>query len=311
MSVSTYVPKVFVGPRPVTRLQDAVRRGGGQVVDLPSAEAIVYFGSDDPQELRSMIHPGIRWVQLPHAGIEPWNDAGLIADYPMFTCASGSYGSAVAEHALMLMLGAARRIAVHARATHWGENNTELFAGSTVALIGVGGIGTSLINLLQPFDVTILAVSDSGNVPGATRTVTRLAYRHVLTEADYVVLAAPSTPQTRGLIGGRELAMMKPTAWLINVARGDLVVTDDLVQALTTDAIGGAGLDVTDPEPLPAGHMLWTLPNVLITPHCANPQPSYWAGLADRVRENVARFAESGPLAAPPLTGVVRPERGY
>ena len=298
--------RVHVGPQDLPVLADAVRAGGGQVVPLADAEAVVYRGSDDPAEVAALLHPGIRWVQLPHAGVEPFVAAGLITRQPVWTSAVGAYSPQVAEHALALLLLAARGLHRLARVGHWTEKRTGVFAGSTVALIGVGGIGRSLLALMQPFGCTVLAVSDSGPVPGAARTVPRAQFRTVLPDADFVVLGAPSTPQTRSMIDAASLALMRPGAWLVNVARGDLVVTDDLVAALRAGAIGGAALDVTDPEPLPPGHPLWSLPDVIITPHVANPDAAYWPTLAGRVRENTARFS-----AGRPLLGVIDPDAGF
>ncbi|MFF3494819.1 D-isomer specific 2-hydroxyacid dehydrogenase family protein [Streptomyces sp. NPDC002795] len=309
MTSRTTPVAVHVGPEPVPVLLEAVRRGGGHAVPLAQAEAIVYYGSDEPDEVRNMIHDGIRWVQLPHAGVERWADAGVIHEPAVFTAATGSYGEAVAEHALALMLAAARGLHRLARARAWSPNLTQEFTGSTVALVGCGGIGRSLIRLLEPFGCRILAVSDSGPVTGAERTVPRAAFRDVLPEADFVVVAAPATPSTRGMFGAHEFALMRQDAWLVNVARGSLVATDDLVQAVKTGTIGGAALDVTDPEPLPAGHPLWDMENVLITPHCANPRSSYWRGLAERVTANVTLLAEGRPTAE--LEGVVRAGHGF
>ncbi|MGR6920942.1 D-isomer specific 2-hydroxyacid dehydrogenase family protein [[Actinomadura] parvosata] len=297
---------VHVGPEPVPALIDAVRRAGARVVPLAEAEAIVYYGNDDPGEVRSMLHEGIRWVQLPHAGVERWADAGVITEYPVFTAATGSYGRPVAEHALALMLAAARNLHRLARATTWLPNTSRELTGSTVAIVGCGGIGRALIGMLEPFACRIVAVSDSGAVPGADVVLPRARYREALPEADYVVVAAPATPGTRGMFGTHEFGLMRQDAWLVNVARGGLVVTGDLVEALRSGRIGGAALDVTDPEPLPDGHPLWTLENVLITPHSANPRPAYWRGLAERVTENVRRFRDGEPLE-----GVVSPAQGF
>ncbi|MGW3342249.1 D-isomer specific 2-hydroxyacid dehydrogenase family protein [Nonomuraea rubra] len=297
---------VHVGPEPVPALIDAVRRAGARVVPLAEAEAIVYYGNDDPAEVRSMLHEGIRWVQLPHAGVERWADAGVITDHPVFTAATGSYGRPVAEHAMALMLAAARGLHRLARATTWGPNTSRELSRSTVAIIGAGGIGRALIGMLAPFECRVVAVSDSGRVPGAAEVLPRARYREALPEADYVVIAAPATPGTRGMFGAYEFELMRRDAWLVNVARGGLVVTDELVEALRAGHIGGAALDVTDPEPLPDGHPLWSLENVLITPHSANPRPAYWRGLAERVTSNVRRFRDGEPLE-----GVVSPARGF
>jgi D-3-phosphoglycerate dehydrogenase len=163
-----------------------------------------------------------------------------------------------------------------------------------VAIVGAGGIGRALIALLAPFETRVVAVTRRGEpvpLPGE-----RLA--EVWKAADFVVVAAPATGATRHLVGAPELAAMRPHAWLVNVARGSLVDTDALVTALREEAIGGAALDVTDPEPLPAGHPLWDEPRALITPHSANPLSALTRELAARVRENVTRFAAGQPLIA-------------
>ena len=303
----TDTPGIYVGPDPDERLEAAVRDGGGQVVGRDEAVGVVFHSrADDPAASTALVTDRTRWVQLPHAGVERWTSAGLIGTDPVWTSAAGAYGPQVAEHAFALMLAGARRLQVAARATHWDRQPGRMFSGSTVALVGYGGIGRCLLPMLAPFGCRVLAVTDSGPVEGADSTVARAAYRDVLPEADYVVLLAALTPQTRGMIGAAELDLMRDDAWLVNVGRGGLVVTDGLVAALREGRIGGAALDVTDPEPLPDGHPLWSEPNALITPHVANPQEAHDAALAQRVSENVRRFA-----AGERLLGVIDPEAGF
>ena len=301
---------VHVGPHEQSTLRDAVVAGGGRPVPLEQAEAIVYWGEDTPEEVAAMVHPGIRWVQLPHAGVDAFIDAGVITADQVWTSAAGAYAPQVAEHALALMLAGARGLHERARARTWDQQRARRFgrtlAGSTVALLGAGGIGAELVRLLEPFGCAVLAVSDSGPFAGAARTVSRADYREVLPEADFVVVMAPSTPATRGMVGERELALMKDDAWLVNVARGPLVDTDALVAALRNSVIGGAALDVVDPEPLPDGHPLWSEPRALITPHSANPLDAYWPALAARVKDNVRRF-----VAGERLVGVIDPAKGF
>lgn len=300
-------PGIYVGPDPDDRLEEAVRAGGGTVVSREEAVGVVFHSRrDDPAESVALVTPRTRWVQLPHAGVERWTSAGLVTTDPVWTSAAGAYGPQVAEHALALMLAGARQLQVAARARHWERHPGRVLAGSTVALVGYGGIGRCLSALLDPFDCRVLAVTDSGPVSGADRTVGRDAYREVLPDADHVVLLAALTPRTRGMIGGAELDLMRDDAWLVNVGRGGLVVTDDLVAALRAGRIGGAALDVTDPEPLPDGHPLWSLPNVLITPHTANPPEAHDASLVQRVTENVRRF-----VAGDALLGVIDPVAGF
>ncbi|MGI3785675.1 MAG: D-isomer specific 2-hydroxyacid dehydrogenase family protein [Janthinobacterium lividum] len=300
-------PGIYVGPDPDARLEAAVREGGGRVVGRDEAVGVVFHSAaDDPAESVGLVTGQTRWVQLPHAGVERWTSNGLIGTDPVWTSAAGAYGPQVAEHAFALMLAGARRLQVAARAQHWDRHPGRLFVGSMVALVGYGGIGRCLLPMLAPFGCRVLAVTDSGPVEGVERTVPRADYRDVLPEADYVVLLAALTPQTRGMIGAAELDLMREDAWLINVGRGGLVDTNDLVAALREGRIGGAALDVTDPEPLPDGHPLWSEPNALITPHVANPQEAHDAALAQRVTENVRRF-----VAYEPLLGVIDPEAGF
>ncbi|HRE03680.1 MAG TPA: NAD(P)-dependent oxidoreductase, partial [Ilumatobacteraceae bacterium] len=131
-------------------------------------------------------------------------------------------------------------------------------------------------------------------------------YVDCLAGADVVFLALSLTPETEGMIGRGELEMMEQHAWLINVARGGHIVTDDLVWALSNGVIGGAGLDVTDPEPLPAGHPLWTLPNCIITPHVGNTPEMAVPLLSERIATNVRRWARGEELI-----GLVDPQLGY
>jgi D-3-phosphoglycerate dehydrogenase len=182
-----------------------------------------------------------------------------------------------------------------------------LLEGSTVAIVGAGGIGRALISLLAPHDVTVIAVTRRGEpVPRADRTLPASELPEVWSAADHFVIAAPATDATRHLVGARELAAMQPHSWIVNVARGSLIDTDALVDALQAERIGGAALDVTDPEPLPDGHPLWRSPRAIITPHVANPPSAQFRKLAERVRENVARFVAEEPLLAP-----VEQDRGY
>jgi D-3-phosphoglycerate dehydrogenase len=251
-----------------------------------------------------------RWVQLPFAGIERFVAAGVIGADRTWTCAKGVYAAATAEHALALMLAAARRLPMYARLRSWTASEEGLerrLAGSTVVVFGAGGIGRALIAMLAPLGPEVVAVNRSGSaVPGARISIPAEELAGTLAAADWVVITAPLTPQTKGLFGREMLARLGPQAWLVNVARGGIVDTDALVDALRAGQIGGAALDVTDPEPLPGGHPLWSLDNALITPHVANTWEMALPELRGLVRRNVAHFA-----AGERLEGVVDPATGY
>ena len=163
------------------------------------------------------------------------------------------------------------------------------------------------MRLLQPFRARVTVVRQRPEpLAGAARTVGTGRLPEALAGAQAVVLMLALTPQTQGLIGQAELAAMKPDAWLVNVARGGVVDTAALIDALRSGRIGGAALDVTDPEPLPAGHPLWDLPNCLITPHTADTEEMRRRLLAIRIAENVRRLASGRELA-----GQVDPDLGY
>lgn len=301
---------VHIGPVESPELERAVRDAGAEIVPLEQASTLVWFGAG-PERFAEYDHSSLDWVQLPFAGIEPWVQAGALREGITFTSAAGTYAETVAEHALGLMLTGARQLHRMARATEWTElEGMRGLFGSTVGIVGAGGIGQALIGLLRPFGVRVLATNRSGkSVAGTERTWSADdpdGLRTVLAESDFVVVAAPATADTDRLIGPAQLEAMKSDAWLINVARGSLVDTEALVAALDAGRIGGAALDVTDPEPLPAGHPLFSHPRAIISPHQANPASLLMPALARRVEENVRRR-----IAGEPLLGLVDREAGY
>lgn len=174
-------------------------------------------------------------------------------------------------------------------------------------IVGAGGIAKEIIRLLSVFDVEITVVRRSAEpLEGAATTVTANRLGEVLPAADVVIIAAASTGETAQLIGEPELRMMKESAVLVNIARGALIDTEALVDALRSGSIAGAGLDVTDPEPLPDGHPLWAEPRCLITSHSADTPAMTAPLLANRIRLNVNAFLGDGRFV-----GVVDPVAGY
>jgi phosphoglycerate dehydrogenase-like enzyme len=299
---------VTVAPTPAPFAVEAVEDGGGVVVSLTDdPEALVWLDSHDVGGVTEALAaaPGVRWVQLPSAGVESMTD--VIDQTRIWTCAKGAYARPVAEHALTLALAGLRILPTRIGARSWGaQGGTSLF-GERVTILGGGGITQSLLELLAPFEVEATVVNRSGNpVPGAARTMAVSELDSSLSDALVVVLALSLTPQTWGIMGAEQLGLMSQTAWLVNVARGGHVDTDALVEALRQGIIAGAALDVTDPEPLPDGHALWSLSNCIITPHTADTIEMVLPLLAERIRTNVARFA-----AGEALVGRVDSEVGY
>jgi phosphoglycerate dehydrogenase-like enzyme len=296
-------PVIALCPEAPDDYAAAVRDGGGEVGPLAEADGLVWVGGAELPD----IPEHVRWLQLPAAGVERWIDA--LPDGPVVTSMTGAFALPVAEHALALVLAGAHRLAEAARAGRWEHlrDGTRTLEDATVAIVGAGGIGRALIELLAPLGPRILAVTRRGHpVPGAERTVAADGLDDVLAEADVVVLAAPATPGAPPLIDADRLARMRPHAHLVNVGRGSLVDTGALVAALEEGRLGGAALDVTEPEPLPDGHPLWSRPEVLVTPHVGTAPAAERRHAAERIRDNVARFA-----AGEPLLGVVDREARY
>ncbi|HMQ26804.1 MAG TPA: D-isomer specific 2-hydroxyacid dehydrogenase family protein, partial [Acidimicrobiales bacterium] len=288
-------------------LAGAMGAGGGGVVPAGEAEGLVWASTGGADELAALVatHAELRWIQLPWAGIEPF--AGVLDPSRTWTCGKGVYAEPVAEHALMLGLAGLRGLAHYARVDRWERPRGHNLLGAEVVILGGGGIAESLLRLLGPFGTrTTVVRRHPAPMEGAAQVVAPEALHDVLPAATLVVLALPLVPETVGIIGRRELDLMASHAWLVNVARGGHVVTDDLVAALQDGSIGGAALDVTDPEPLPEDHPLWSLPNCLITPHVGNTPEMAVPLLAARISANVARFA-----AGEPLIGLVDPALGY
>lgn len=286
---------------------DAVKRGGAEVVDPASATGIVWSSARDVDGLASLLagNSRIDWVQLPFAGIE--NFIPIIDDARTWTCGKGVYAEPVAEHALALALAGMRRVGEYARASQWTGPAGRNLLGASVTILGGGGITESLVRLLDPFDCDITVVRRNvRDMPGVATVVDGENLVDSLVGADVVFLALSLTPETEGIIGRAELEVMEPHAWLVNVARGRHVVTDDLVWALHNGVIGGAALDVTDPEPLPPGHVLWSMPNCIITPHIGNTPEMAVPLLSSRIEENCRRY-----MAGEGLIGLVDVRYGY
>jgi phosphoglycerate dehydrogenase-like enzyme len=272
---------------------------GGGVPSMSSrATGIVWYGND-PAELAQVLDesPQVRWVQLRSAGIERYRK--LMGDGRTWTCAKAIYGEAVAEHALALILASFREIPQLARQRRWTESVGSSLYDAQVTIVGAGGISTALLALMKPFRISATVVRRrSLPVKDAMRVLPHDRLLESLRGADVVVLACALVDDTIGLFGAREFNTMASHALLVNVGRGRLVRTSELVNALRSGQIAAAVLDVTDPEPLPLGHPLWDLDNVLITPHSGNPDERGRQPLARLIAENVRRFAAKLPLLA-------------
>jgi phosphoglycerate dehydrogenase-like enzyme len=300
-------PRIAVGPAEESAwMRNAVVAAGATEASAREADALIWYGS--PAALAPLLAdaPKLRWIQLPAAGIEDFLPL-MDGTAPIWTAAKGVYAEPCAEHALGLAIAGFRHFSAAARTASWRKTPGKTLFDARAVIVGGGGIAQSLLRLLKPFRVQTTVVRRQPEpTPGADRTVPPDHLMQTLGGADLLFLAAPLTKQTEFIVGEAQLRAMKQDAWLINVARGRLVRTEDLVHALSEGWIGGAGLDVTDPEPLPDGHPLWALDNCLITSHTANPPNLDRQLFARRITENVRRFA-----AGEPLVGIVDQTAGY
>lgn len=293
-------------------LAQAIEAGGGEVAEPEHAAALVWTAAgvsaaSTAGALKETLahYPALRWIQLPWAGVEQYARLEVFDHEHTWTCAKGIYAAPVAEQALALTLACLRHFKFYSRATGWsGQHGATLF-DRHVTIYGGGGIAEALIRLLEPFRCSVTVVRKHPR-PGAVPEVAWEERQSTLPGADVVVLALALTDETADCLGRAEFELLPDHACVINVARGRHIVTDDLVEALATGQIGAAGLDVTEPEPLPDGHPLWALDNCLVTPHTANTQAMAAPLLAARIAENVRRFA-----AGEPLEGLVDPDLGY
>lgn len=306
--MSVVANKVAIEPKSFPAYEQAVVDSNCVLAPLDdSVGALIWTDYGNPQGLADAIanNPQLTFVQLPFAGVDAFSE---VIKLPVrFACAKGSYREPVAEHALALALSLARIIPERVKTKTWGRKFADSLYDSKVLIVGGGGISEELVKLLTPFRAEITVVRNK-NLPFqvAKRTMGLEALGDVLGEADFVFLACSLTDKTKGLFDLETFRKFKPTAYFVNIARGPIVVTGDLVEALNAGLIAGAGVDVTDPEPLPDGHPLWEAKNIIITPHSADTNAQVIRLFSERIRENLAAYQGLGPWS-----GLVDPELGY
>jgi phosphoglycerate dehydrogenase-like enzyme len=267
---------------------------------LPDADAMVMLGHFYTAQSAPVIKEygkKLRWIQLTTAGYDSVITHGAPPGV-VVTNAGHSHGPMVAEHALMLLLALIRRLPAYAKrqVAHEFDRTIPLplttLEEATVAVIGLGGIGRETARRAKAFGAHVLGVSRSGRPePLVDEVFPATGLHEALARADAVVIAAALTEETHGLIDEAAIAAMKPSAVLVNIARGAIVQTAPLMAALQSGHLSGAGLDVTDPEPPPADHPLWDCPNVIITPHVSGiGSVPVRRRIGDVVMENLRRL---------------------
>jgi phosphoglycerate dehydrogenase-like enzyme len=263
--------------------------------------ADAFYGTITPRLLRAARQ--LRWVQAPIAGLERYIFPELAEHPAVLTNMRGVYHDMVPEHAFALMLALARGMRRYALLQHdrrWEPQKIGVLAGQTVGVVGLGGIGAGVARRAAAFDMRVIGLDPKlDRLPGGAEVeaVLRPAELDVLLEqSDWVVICAPHTPDTEKMFRRAQLRRMKHTAFLINVGRGVIVDLADLTEALRAGDIAGAGLDVFEVEPLPADHPLWTMPNVVITPHVAANAPGVSERWLEVLLDNLGRFLRDEPL---------------
>jgi phosphoglycerate dehydrogenase-like enzyme len=264
------------------------------------ADAVLGFCSDD------IVKAGknLRWVQVGHAGVEKELTPELVGSKITVTNLQRVYGPTSADQAMALLLALTRKL----KPGQSEEAQPVELHGKTMLVVGLGGIGTQVGRRANAFGMRVMAIDPRDmERPDFVFSLDKPdKLMELLPKADVMVLACPLTKETRGLIGEKQLAAIKKTAYLINVARGGLVETPALVGALGTKGLAGAGLDVSDPDPLPADHPLRKFANVVISPHTGGQSPESRERIWKLYRENVRRF-----VAGEPLLCVVDKAKGY
>ena len=267
---------------------------------LQRAHVLFDFPSGHVRDLTA-VAPRLRWLQATSAGIGPFvQRVGLDRSDITFTTASGVHARPLADFCLMAMLMFAKNYVWMERdkkAKQWERYCGEELAGKTLAIVGVGRVGHEVARHGKRMDMRVTGMRrSSAPVPEIDKLFDRAELHTMLQEADFLVLAAPHTPETEGIIGEAELALMKPSAVLINIGRGALVDEDALIRALQQKRLAGAALDVLREEPPPQDSPLWDMPNVIISPHSASTVTQENARITEIFCDNLRRYLSGQSL---------------
>lgn len=275
---------------------DVIDAGQERVAELlPTAD--IYFGhAKVPVPWDEVVRGGrLRWIQSSAAGLDHCLVPSVVESDITVTSASGVLANQVADHTMALLAGLLRSLPtfLHAQQKHeFIRRPTRDLHGARIGIIGLGRNGRRLAEVLTVFRTTIVATDwyPINKPPQVAELLPADAVDEILPRVDILILAAPLTPVTRHMIDARRLALLPKGAILVNVARGALVVTEDIIAALESGHLGGAAVDVTDPEPLPPTSRLWDLPNVIITPHVGGQAATRLDDVTNFFCENLRRY---------------------
>jgi phosphoglycerate dehydrogenase-like enzyme len=263
--------------------------------------------------------PVLKWLQLTSAGVDSLIDHEVVRTPGVtVTTASGVHATTISEYIIGAMISFAKNFPKALRSQEqraWQPYWPQELEGATAGIVGFGAIGKRTAELASALRMRVLAMrrscprrmsGEEAGAPAVDEMFPPADLHAFLAECDYVVLALPLTDESTGMIGEAELAAMKPNAVIVNIARGRVIDQDALIRALREGRVAGAALDVTTPEPLPADHELWDVPNVMITPHISGGTPRYMERAVDLFCDNLRRYVDGEPLR-----NVVDPSRGY
>ena len=298
--------------RPRGPIDQAPDEGADVELDSLLREAEVIYGLRFPQNILERA-PRLKWVQTSSAGVDTLLDTKLWQSDVILTTTSGIHVIPMREHVLGMMLMFVRHAPIYfvnKQRKVWIQDLPDQLCGKTLGVVGFGKVGEGIARAAKAFDMRVVATRRHVTEQETSAAVDTLypadKLPEMLGESDFVVVTVALTKETQKLIGERELRAMKPTAYIINIARGSVIDEGALIKALKERWIAGAGLDVFEKEPLPQNSELWTLPNVIITPHVAGLMPDYNARAMEVFCENLRRY-----LAGQPLLNVIDRTRGY
>jgi phosphoglycerate dehydrogenase-like enzyme len=264
---------------------------------LARTEVLMAYGAP-PGTLSSM--PQLRWVQAMTAGVEGWF---ALPDLPadlVLTCARGTHRESMPENIVGAIFYVAKPYAAaveNQKLRKWVHRVAQPLTGMTLGILGLGAIGQDVARIAAVLGMRVIGTRRRADpIAGVAEVLPPDGTPWVLAESDFLVLLLPATPQTDNFINAERLAMMKPSAWLLNFGRGHLIRDDDLVTAVRTKRIAGAMLDVFREEPLPADHPFWTTPGIIVLPHIGGPHPQRDQIVARLFADNLARFLDGRPL---------------
>lgn len=283
-------------------------RNDQTLADDLAARTDILVGRRPGSYLKRM--PRLRWIQAMTAGVDPWLASPDLGTEVTLCCARGSHRISMPENILGALFHLTKPympIALDQRESRWTKRMSVPLAGKTLGILGLGAVGQEVARKATALEMRVIGTKRTPvPLPNVERVFGQEQTDEVLGASDFVLLLLPSTPETENFINKDRLRAMKPTAWLLNFARGALIVDADLIAAVQSKTIAGAVLDVFREEPLPATHPFWKTEGILVLPHLGGGHPERSAAVAEIFADNARRF-----LAGEPLNAVVDRARGY